>query len=88
MNDNQAPLLSPTSLSFQTATQGDLASPDTHLDNNFISTTGPNFVQGNSSWDQLPQQFSQQMSLKGSSSTTITESKPTNGNTFVHKLYK
>ncbi|KAI8883822.1 hypothetical protein K501DRAFT_248967 [Backusella circina FSU 941] len=87
MNNNQTPLLSPNSLGFQTTAQGDPVSSNTHLNNSLISPTVPNFVQGDSSWDQLQQQFTQQMSLKASSSAATTENKATGGNTFVHKLY-
>ncbi|KAI8385662.1 HSF-type DNA-binding-domain-containing protein [Blakeslea trispora] len=38
-------------------------------------------------WDQLQNQFSQQMSLQPPNSTQSNSTKPGSGNTFVHKLY-
>lgn len=42
----------------------------------------------NASWDQLQNQFTQQMSLQRPSPSAQVPTKPGSGNTFVHKLYK
>lgn len=47
------------------------------------------FAHENSSWDQLQNQFTQQMSLQPPSpAPPPVATKPGSGNTFVHKLYK
>lgn len=39
-------------------------------------------------WDQLQNQFTQQMSLQPPPPAPPVQAKPGSGNTFVHKLYK
>jgi hypothetical protein len=48
----------------------------------------PSFGQESGHWDQLQNQFSQQMSLQPPSPVAPVPTKPGSGNTFVHKLYK
>lgn len=49
---------------------------------------GSPFPPENSSWDQLQNQFTQQMSLQPPSPAPPVTTKSGGGNTFVHKLYK
>ena len=49
---------------------------------------GSPFPTDNPGWDQLQNQFTQQMSLQPPSPAPPVTTKTGSGNTFVHKLYK
>lgn len=91
MNDGRSPSMTSLGINTQTIFSGSSVSSNSPLNSPLLSPAGSPFPM-DSSWDQLQNQFNQQMSLHPPppplSATVPITNKSGSNNTFVHKLYK